>query len=118
GLHAVAFSGDYEDLDNTPDLGLDEEAVRDVIGATLVAGDNVTITVDDVADTITIDAAGGGGTGAVDSVNGQTGVVVLDAEDVGATQVSVDGSPVATLEIDSTAVTAEDIGAVPDSEVG
>lgn len=28
--------------------------------------------------------SGGGGTGAVDSVNGQTGVVVLDAGDVGA----------------------------------
>ena len=116
GLHAVAFSGDYEDLDNTPDLGLDEEAVRDVIGETLVAGSNITLTPDN--DTIIISASGGGGGGAVDSVNGQTGTVVLDAEDVGATLVTVDSDPVYTLDIDSSPVTAEDIGAVPDSEVG
>jgi len=47
----------------------------------IVAGTNVTVT--EGADSITIAAAGGGG-GAVDSVNGQTGVVVLDAADVGA----------------------------------
>lgn len=38
------------------------EAVQDVMGATLVQGANVTITYDDVANTITIAAAGGGGT--------------------------------------------------------
>jgi hypothetical protein len=37
------------------------ETVRDTIGSALVAGTNVTITVNDGADTITIDAAGGGG---------------------------------------------------------
>ena len=58
--------------------GLDEQ-VRDVVGTALVAGSNVTITVDDPSDTITIAA-----TGAVSSVNGETGVVVLDAADVGA----------------------------------
>src|SRR5690606_35375955 len=62
-----------------------DEQVRDVVAATLVAGANVTITPDDGADTITISASGsGGGGGAVDSVNGQTGVVELDYEDVGA----------------------------------
>lgn len=38
------------------------EAVQDVMGATLVQGTNVTITYDDVANTITIAAAAGGGT--------------------------------------------------------
>lgn len=38
------------------------EAVQDVMGATLVQGANVTITYDDVANTITIAAAAGGGT--------------------------------------------------------
>jgi hypothetical protein len=37
------------------------EAVRDRVGSTLVAGSNVTITVDDPGDTITIAASGGGG---------------------------------------------------------
>lgn len=37
-----------------------DEQVRDVIGAALVAGTNVTITVNDAGDTITIAATGGG----------------------------------------------------------
>lgn len=39
------------------------ESVRDIIAAALVAGANVTITPNDVADTITIEAAAGGGGG-------------------------------------------------------
>lgn len=42
--------------------GLDAEAVRDTIAAALVAGANITITVDDTADTITIASTGGGST--------------------------------------------------------
>ncbi len=49
----------------------------------LTAGANITIDrTNPVAPVIS--ASGGGGGGAVDSVNGQTGVVVLDAADVGA----------------------------------
>lgn len=44
----------------------------------VVAGDNITLTYDNNADTVTIDAAGN-----VDSVNGQTGVVVLTKSDIG-----------------------------------
>jgi len=44
----------------------------------VVAGDNITLTYDNNADTVTIDAAGN-----VDSVNGQTGVVVLTKTDIG-----------------------------------
>lgn len=60
------------------------EAVDDRVNGLLVAGTNVSLAYNDVANTLTINAAGGGGGGAVDSVNGQTGVVELDAADVGA----------------------------------
>lgn len=49
-IEAVVAGGGYTD-----------EQVRDVIGAALVAGTNITITVNDGADTITIDATSGGG---------------------------------------------------------
>lgn len=42
--------------------GLTTEEVRDTIAAALVAGTGITVTVDDVADTITIAATGGGST--------------------------------------------------------
>lgn len=47
----------------------------------VVAGTNVTVDATDPQNPV-ISASGGGGGGAVDSVNGQTGVVVLDADDV------------------------------------
>lgn len=47
----------------------------------IVAGTNVTVDDTDPANPI-VNATGGGGGGAVDSVNGQTGVVVLDADDI------------------------------------
>jgi predicted lipoprotein len=50
----------------------------------LVAGDNITLTENNNGGNETITIASSGGGGAVDSVNGQTGVVVLDAADVGA----------------------------------
>lgn len=43
------------------DTTAEAERIRDVIGAALVAGSNITITIDDGADTITIAASGGGG---------------------------------------------------------
>ena len=49
----------------------------------LVAGANITLTPPEGTGEVTISAAGGG-SGDVVSVNGETGVVVLDAADVGA----------------------------------
>ncbi len=48
----------------------------------IVAGTNVTVDDTDPANPV-VSASGGGGGGAVDSVNGQTGVVVLDQDDIG-----------------------------------
>lgn len=68
--------------DATPALTFEvvEEWVRDLVETFLVAGTGVTLTPDDLGDTLEIAAAGGGG--AVDSVNGQTGIVLLDSDDI------------------------------------
>lgn len=47
----------------------------------IIAGPNITVDITDPSNPI-VSASGGGGGGAVDSVNGQTGVVVLDADDI------------------------------------
>lgn len=73
----------WQTLDPGDVSGL-SEAIDDRVAALLVAGANVTLTYDDTANTLTIASSGGGGGGAVDSVNGETGDVVLSAADVGA----------------------------------
>ena len=69
-------------VDNTSDLNKPiSTAVQTALDGkqgTLTAGANITIDANNVI------SASGGGTGAVESVNGKTGVVVLDADDVGA----------------------------------
>lgn len=79
---------DYQtQINNKLDTATAPELIRDTIGTALVAGSNITLDVNDAADTITISSSGGGG-GAVSSVNGFTGVVVLAAGDVGAVPTS------------------------------
>lgn len=58
------------------------EAVEDAVASILVAGTNVQITHDDVANKITLTALGG--SNVVTSVNSRTGAVTLTAADVGA----------------------------------
>ena len=86
GDYATAAQGALADTavqpgDNISALTNDAGYIVDAGVTQIIAGTNVTI--DPVGGTgaVTINAAGGGG-GAVDSVNGQTGVVVLDADDI------------------------------------
>lgn len=65
-------SGDVSDFD---------EAVDDRVAALLIAGTNITLTYDDVAGSLTIDASG---TAPVDSVFGRTGAVVAEVGDYSA----------------------------------
>lgn len=76
--------------DVTAARGAAENAAFLAAGAvqSVVAGDNVTVDDTDPANPIISASGGGGSGGAVDSVNGQTGEVVLDAEDVGAAATS------------------------------
>ena len=50
------------------------ESVRDIVGTALVAGDNITITVDDNNDTITINSTGGGASTAAEVSVANTGL--------------------------------------------
>jgi len=63
------------------------EVIKPVIGSSIIAGDNITVDYDDVTGQTTITA--GVMTGAVNTVNGYQGNVVLTASDVGAEPVGV-----------------------------
>jgi hypothetical protein len=69
-LSAAVADGDYGDVTVSGggttfiiDATAEAERIRDVMGTALVAGTNVTVTVNDAGDTITIAASGGGGSG-------------------------------------------------------
>ena len=80
GLATVATSGNYNDLNNKPTIPTVNNPTITITQGGVAKG---SFTLNQASgDTIALDAGGGGG--AVDSVNGKTGVVVLTATDVGA----------------------------------
>jgi hypothetical protein len=64
------------------DTTAEAERIRDVIGTALVAGANITITVDDPGDTITIAASGGGGGGGLTEPGSENFLPHIDGSDV------------------------------------
>lgn len=79
----------------------------------LTAGANITIDENNV-----ISASGGQGGGAVDSVNGKTGVVVLDAEDVGALPDSTTASDIGAYVKPSTGIPKSDLASAVQTSLG
>lgn len=75
-LSLVATSGNYEDLVNKPDPYTLPVASTTSLGGVKVDGSTISISDEGVISSI------GGGSGSVDSVNGQTGVVVIDSSDI------------------------------------
>lgn len=76
----------------TTDVGGLDEQIRDVIGTALVAGSNITLTVNDGADTITV-ASSGGGTNVTVQEGDSTVVATADTLDFVAADFDVTQSP-------------------------
>lgn len=82
-LNGKAASSHTHVQSDITDLTGDLAAKLEDIDGLIEAGTNVTITGSGTSsDPYEISASGGSGGGAVDSVNGQTGTVVLDADDI------------------------------------
>jgi hypothetical protein len=79
----------------------------------LTAGTNITIDANNV-----ISAAGGSGGGAVDSVNGKTGVVVLDADDVGALPDTTTASDIGAYVKPSSGIPKTDLASAVQTSLG
>lgn len=104
----------YQDASGTIDLtvsgggGYTDEQVRDVIGAALVAGNNIDITVNDGADTITIDVESLTSADITDfseAVDDRVSALIVAGNNIDVTYNDVAN----TLTIDAEALTASDV---------
>jgi hypothetical protein len=99
----TGLSVSYNDAGNAESIAIDTtaeaERIRDVIGAALVAGTNVTLTVNDPGDTITI-AASAGGSSITAKDEGSTLTAAMTSIDfVGAGVVATNSSGAVTVTV-------------------
>lgn len=123
-LAAVAFSGDYDDLANTPTIPPDVSSatfltVSDETSTLensrrLVAGSNVTLDTSTPGQII-INASGGGGGGQVDEIVGTPDEIVVDNTDPTKPVLSLDPAVTSALGLALTAVQPGDLAAVATS---
>ena|GEM_PF-2515717 len=120
-LAAVAFSGDYDDLANTPTIPPDlsgltfitasDETSDAVNSLKLVAGSNITFDTSTPGELV-INASGGGGGGTVESVIGTTNEIDVDSSDPANPVVSLANAVRASLALADSAVQPGDLAAV------
>lgn len=100
----VQVVGDLDGVDAAAAGVTFSEAVRDVVGATLVAGSNISITVDDAGDTITITSTAVGSTTAVGGdLTGTVGNAQIAAGAVGTTELAAGAVTVPKISATGTA---------------
>lgn len=120
-LAAVAFSGDYDDLANTPTIPpdissatfitADDETATLANSLKLVAGSNVTFDTSTPGE-LKISASGGGGGGTVESVIGTTNEIDVDSSDPANPVVSLANAVKASLALADSAVQPGDLADV------
>jgi len=120
-LAAVAFSGDYDDLINTPTIPpdissatfitADDETATLANSLKLVAGSNVTFDTSTPGE-LKISASGGGGGGTVESVIGTTNEIDVDSSDPANPVVSLANAVRASLALADSAVQPGDLADV------
>lgn len=123
-LAAVAFSGDYDDLANTPTIPPDvssatfltvsDETSTLANSRRLVAGSNVTLDTSTPGQII-INSSGGGGGGQVDEIVGTPDEIVVDNTDPTKPVLSLDPAVTSALGLALTAVQPGDLAAVATS---
>lgn len=86
------------------------ELIRDTIGATLVAGSNVTITVDDSPNTITI-ASTGGGSSAFSAITGATNTTAAMVVGTGASLATSGSGTIAATSAPASGITGATLAA-------
>src|SRR5690606_1964962 len=121
-LAAVAFSGDYDDLSNTPTIPPDVSAATFITASDetstlsnsrqLVAGANITLDTSTPGQIVISSSASGGGGGQVDEVIGTAGQIDVDNSDPAKPVLSLHSNVLAALGLAGTAVQPGDLADV------
>ena len=110
-----AVNDQETELGNKLDTSAAAELIRDTIAAALLEGTNVTITVDDAGDTITIAAAGGGGGLDAEAVRDTIGTALVEGSGVDIT-VNDAGDTITIAVVDASATAKGIVELATDAE--